>query len=106
MREMVFRERREKVAHVEAFAKIAARMYGLDVDRAFGDIVANYAGEVFQEAYDVDLMRKKIGALREAQARIRHRRAEDVRQINRLDRMGEYYDREFGTDLKPVPKKK
>jgi hypothetical protein len=104
MREVVFRERREKVAHVEVIAKVVGRLFNLDTERVFGGIMAEYAGEVFQEDYDVDLLREKIHVLREAQARIKRRRSEDQRQLSRLDRLGEFYDREFGADLKPIKK--
>ncbi len=106
MREMVFRERQEKVAYLDAITRIVARVFSLDALRVFGGVVAEYAGEVFQETYDVELLRAKVQALREAQLRIRSRREHDKRMLNRLDRMGEFYDRELGLDLKPLPKKK
>jgi DUF438 domain-containing protein len=103
MREMVFRERHEKVAHLEAFTQILGRLFNLDSDRAFGHIVRVYAGEVFQETYDADLLKQKMDAIRRAQKRIRSVRLERERQLTKLDRLGEYYDREFGPDL--IPKK-
>ncbi len=101
MREMVFRERKEKVAHLEAISKMISRIFGLDETKAFGHIITAYTSEVFQEAYDVDLLAHKAKLLREAQERIRARRKRDQSMITRLERMGEYYDREFGKDLKP-----
>ncbi len=87
MREMVFRERTEKVAHVRAFAEIVARMFNVDADRQFGGIVSEYASEVFQESYDSTLLQQKKAALQEAQRRIRAKREADLRSIERLQRM-------------------
>lgn len=87
MREMVFRERTEKVAHVRAFAEIVARVFNTDVDRHFGDIISEYASEVFQESYDSTILQQKKDALREAQRRIRAKRDADLASIERLKRM-------------------
>ena len=94
MREMVFRERQERVAHLEAVAKMIARVYNVDNAKAFGAIIAEYAGEVFQETYDADLLKKKIALRRAAQARIRAKRQRDLDLLKRLDRMGEFYDKQ------------
>ncbi len=94
MREMVGRERAEKVAHMDAIAKMIARIFNVDADRTFGSIVAEYASEVYQESYDADLLRRKIAARRAAQARIVAARRRDEELIQRLDKMGEYYDRQ------------
>ena len=99
MREMVFRERHEKVAQVQVMAKIVSQVFGLDSERVFGAIVSEYASEVFQETYDADLLRQKIGAIRAAQARVRRRREHDVEMLGRLERMGDFYDRELGPGL-------
>lgn len=103
MREMVFRERQEKVANMNAVAKMISQVFSLDSERVFGGIVSDYASEVFQETYDADLLRRKIAIIRAAQERIRGRREHDLNMITRLDRMGQFYDREFGLDLKPTP---
>lgn len=103
-REMVFRERQEKVAHVSAFARMVARVFNVDADKAFSGIISDYASEVFQETYDADLLREKIAAIRSAQQRIRSRRLHDLKMLDRLERMGEFYDKEFGPDLLPVVK--
>lgn len=87
MREMVFRERTEKVAHVRAFAEIVARVFNVDVERQFGGIISEYASEVFQESYDSTILQRKREALREAQRRIRAKREADLRSIDRLKRM-------------------
>jgi hypothetical protein len=92
MREMVFRERQERVAHLDAVGKMIARLYNVDADKAFGAIVGEYAAEVFQETYDVDLLKRKIALRRQAQARVRARRQQDENLIRRLERMGEYGD--------------
>lgn len=105
MRETVFRERQEKVAHLDAVSKMIARVFNVDSHKAFGGIVADYAQEVFQETYDVELLRAKIQALRTAQGRIRGERDNAKRMLDRLDRMGTYYDMELGSDLKPLPRK-
>jgi len=101
MREMVFRERHEKVAFVEAITQIIGRMYNTDHEKAFGAIVGSYASEVFQETYDADMLKQKMEAIRAAQGRLRKLRITRERHISRLDRMGEYYDRTMGTDLIP-----
>lgn len=96
LREQVFRERQEKVAHVEAMTKILAQVFNIDAPRVFGHIVRDYTREVFQESYDADLLRRKIEALRRAQERVRMKRREDLRMIGRLEKMGEYYDKVMG----------
>lgn len=116
MREMVFRERSERVAHVRAIAAIAARVAGviasipgIDADKLMGDVVSEYASEVFQESYDPVALARKAQRLRDAQARIRRRRLEDEATLRRLDRMealGQDFDRqkgrEFDSDSKPI----
>ncbi len=106
---MVFRERSERVAHVRAIAAIAARVVGLDADKLLGDVVAEYASEVFQESYDPVALARKAQRLRDAQARIRRRRVEDETMLKRLDRMealGQDFDRtkgrEFDSNSKPM----
>lgn len=91
-REMVFRERQERVAHVEAIGKMVARVFGADADKMFGDVIGEYASEVFQETYDADLLRRKIERRRAAQARVRAKLRKDQDMIRRLERMGEFYD--------------
>jgi hypothetical protein len=93
MREMVFRERTEKVAFIDAVGKMVARVFNVDADKAFSGIIAEYASEVFQESYDADLLRRKIAARRVAWARVRAKRRANEDLIKRLDRMGEYYDK-------------
>lgn len=106
---MVFRERSERVAHVRAIAAIAARLVGMDADRMLGDVVSEYASEVFQESYDPVALARKARRLRDAQDRIRRRRTEDEAMLRRLDRMeslGQDFDRqrgrEFDSDSKPI----
>jgi hypothetical protein len=92
MREMVFRERQERVSHMDAIAKMIARVFSVEAEKAFGGIVAEYAAEVFQETYDQDLLKRRIAARRAAQAVVRARRERDLELIKRLDRMGDYAD--------------
>lgn len=102
MREMVLRERAERVAHVRAIAAIVARVVNADVDRAFGDVVADYASEVFQETYDPAALARKAAQLREAQAVIRRRQAKDAEMLVRLQRMetlGQEYDKTRGREF-------
>lgn len=108
MREMVFRERQERVAHVDAIAKMIARVCNVDADKAFGGIVAEYASEVFQEAYDPDLLRRRVATRRRAQAQVRARRERDEELIKRLDRMGDYADQVWEKEQrqKPATKKR
>jgi len=105
MREMVFRERQERVAHLEAIGKMVAKVFNMDSDKLFGHVVSEYAQEVFQETYDADLLRRKVNALRAAQKRISRRKSEDLRQLDRLERMGMFYDQTLGPDLQPLPPK-
>ncbi len=100
MREMVFRERQEKVAHLDAIGKMIARMFGMDADKMFGHIVNEYASEVFQETYDADLLRRRVAQRRAAQARVRARKQRDLDLIKRLDKMGEYYDQQKPKETK------
>lgn len=109
MREMVFRERSERVAHVRAIAAIAARIVGMDTDKLLGDVVSEYASEVFQESYDPVALARKAQRLRDAQARVKRRRVEDETMLRRLDRMealGQDFDRvkqrEFDNNSKPI----
>lgn len=89
------------------FAKIIARLSNSDATKAFGSIIAEYEAEVFQETYDADVLARKIAVIREAQKRLRAKRLHDEKMIDRLDRMGEFYDREYGVDLRPkVPEAK
>lgn len=110
MREMVFRERQERVSHMEAIAKMIARVFSVDWDKFFGHVVSEYAAEVYQESYDADLLRRKIAARRAAQARVRAKRKHDEDMIKRLERMGEYYDKqdakEKAAQAKPPQKPK
>lgn len=105
MRETVFRERQEKVAFLEAIGKMVSRVLNFDSNKMFGGILAGYAEEVFQETYDADLLRLKAEALRRAHERIKGERQRTIGLMNRLDRMGQYYDQEYGPDLKPLPRK-
>lgn len=98
MREMVFRERQERVAHMDAIAKMIARVFGTDSDKAFGGIVSDYAIEVFQATYDADLLREKIAVRRATQARVRARRKRDEAMIQRLERMGEFADQQIAKE--------
>jgi hypothetical protein len=100
MREMVFRERQERVAHLDAVGKMIARVFNVDADKAFSGIVSEYASEVFQETYDADLLRRKVELRRQAQLRIRAKRRRDEELIERLNRMGEFYDRQKPKDAK------
>jgi hypothetical protein len=102
MREMVFRERQERIAHMDAIGQMIARVFNVDADKAFGGVLAEYASEVYQESYDADLLKQKIAALREAQSRVRAKRRRDEDMLKRLDRMSEYYDQKIAKDAKNV----
>jgi hypothetical protein len=109
MREMVGRERAEKVAQVDAIGKMIARVFGVDADKVFGPVVAEYAAEVYQESYDADLLRRKIAMRRAAHQRVLAKRRMDEQLIQRLDRMGDFYDQQFGplgAPLTPAQKPK
>jgi hypothetical protein len=92
MREMVLRERQERVAHLDAVAKMIARVFNVDVDKAFSSIVSEYASEVFQETYDPDLLRRRVAIRRVAAARVRSKREHEERMLEKLDKMGDYAD--------------
>lgn len=100
MRETLFRERRERVSHVEVFAKMIARVYNVDEEKAFGGIIAGYEAEVFQETYDAEALKRKIAVIREAQKRVKAKRLHEESLLSRLDKMGEYYDQKYGKELK------
>lgn len=104
MREMVFRERQERVAHLDAIGKMVARVFSVDADKAFGGIIAEYASEVFQETYDADLLRKKVEMRREVQARIKAKKQRDLDLIKRLEKMGEYADKVWDQQIAKKPK--
>jgi hypothetical protein len=91
---MVFRERQERVAHLNAIAQMIACVFNANADKAFSGIIAEYASEVFQETYDADLIKKRVAARRRAQARIHAKRRQDEDLMKRLDRMGDFYDQE------------
>lgn len=78
-----------------------SRVLNADFEKAFGGIVAEYAAEVFQETYDAEALKRKIEVIRTAQKRIRAKRMHDENMIDRLERMGEFYDKEYGVDLMP-----
>jgi hypothetical protein len=86
---MVFRERQEKVAHLQAFGRMFAAILNLDAEKAFGHIRRDYAMEVFQEMYDAKLLEHKVAALRAAQAGIAAKKSERDRMMQRLDRMAQ-----------------
>ena len=104
MREMVFRERQEQVAHLEAIGKMIARVFNVDADKAFGGIVSEYASEVFQETYDADLLRRKVEIRRQALARVRAKKQRDLDLIKRLEKMGEYADQVWAKEKAKKPK--
>lgn len=104
MREMVFRERAEKVAHLDAIGKMIARVFNVDADKAFGSIVSEYASEVFQESYDADLLRRKVEIRRRALARVRAKKQRDLDLIKRLEAMGEYADKVWAKENAKKPK--
>lgn len=109
MREMVFRERQERVAQMEAIAKMISRVFGdVDADKAFGGILSEYAAEVFQETYDPDLLRRRVAQRRAAQAQVRARKQRDIDLMKRLDLMGEHADqvlKKAAPSAKDAPKK-
>lgn len=106
MREMVFRDRQERVAHVDAIGKMIARVFSVDADKLFGAIVAEYASEVFQEAYDPDLLKRRITLRRIAQARVREKRERDEEMLRRLDKMGDYADQVWERERQQKPAEK
>ena len=98
MREMVLRGRCEKVAFFEGIVQIIAQLTNAN-PRIFGKAVNDYSEAVFQEVYDADMLRQKKDALIRARTRIRRTRTENTRQISRLEKMGQYYDKVMG----PLP---
>lgn len=102
MREMIFRERQERVALVSAIARMVGRVLNVDADKAFGGVVADYAFEVFQETYDADLLRRRVAARRVAAHRVRSAIDREQGMLRRLERMGEFYDRQPAPGAKPA----
>ena len=105
-REMVWRERAERVAHLRAIGQMVGTLFNMNTDKIFASVYREYAREVFQEDYNADSLEKRAKALRTAQQRVRGRRLYDVKMLQRLDLMGQWADREFGPDLKPLPKER
>lgn len=103
MREMIVRERQERVAHLTAIGQMVARVFNVDADKAFGGVIAEYASEVFQETYDPDMLVQRVAALREAQARIRAKRRSEQSIMDRLERMTDAPSPVV--EHKPAPKK-
>ncbi len=93
MREMVLRERQERVAHLDAIGKMVARVFSVDPEKAFAGIVAEYASEVFQETYDPNLLRRRVAIRRVLAARARAKLDHEERMIERLEKMGDYADK-------------
>lgn len=89
---MVFRERRVQVAGIEALAKMIGRVAGVDANKYFASIISEYATEVFQETYDVNILKRKVGRLRAVQTAIKQKKSKEESLINRLERMGQFYD--------------
>lgn len=105
MREMVLRERQERVAHLDAIGKMVARVFSVDFDKAFAGIVAEYASEVFQETYDPDQLRRRVALRRVAAARMRDKRENEERMFDRLDKMGKYADEVWESQRHQKPRK-
>jgi hypothetical protein len=108
MREIVFRERQERVAHMDAICKIIARVSNVDAGKAFGHIVSEYAFEVFQESYDADQLRRRAEQRRAVQQRIKARRDHDDAMIKKLDsmeKMGKEFDTEAAKAAPAITKK-
>jgi hypothetical protein len=105
-REMVFRERQEKVAYLNAFSKMVSVMFNLDTDRVFGTIRREYTMEVFQEMYDASLLEEKVNALRHAQGAIAARKRERTSLMDRVSRMSEVKVGTFGSAYEESPPKK
>lgn len=85
---------------------MAGTLLNVNVDKMFGPFIREYEREVFQETYNAELLKQKAVILRTAQERVRGRRLHDVKMLRRLDLMGEFYDRELGPDLKPLPRER
>ena len=83
-----------------------ATLFNIDHERAFGRVYTTYEQEVFQETYNAELLKKRAAALRRAQERVKDKRLGDLKLLQRLDLMGQFYDKELGPDLKPLPKTK
>lgn len=92
LREMVFRERQEKLAYLDAMSSMIGQMFNVNTDKMFGHIKHKYAAEVFQEAYDSDVLRERIRMLRYIQTDIKRKRKDEVDTMTKLENLGKLYD--------------
>jgi hypothetical protein len=79
---------------------------GADVERVLGDVVGEYASEVFQESYDPVMLARKAARLRAERARIRRKDEEDramLRRLERMEQLGRHYDAALGRDFNDTP---
>jgi hypothetical protein len=97
---MVYRERREKSAFLEAIIDIVGVMNNLNTEKLFGHIKAKYELELYQETYDVDVLRSMMYALRSAVDMLKNRKREQSHMINKLDRLGEIYEKDDNNTTK------
>lgn len=93
MREMVYRERNEKVALLESFATITCGILGLDFNKFVGPVLSKYAMEVFQEDYNAEFLQAKLEQIRNSQLRIKKEQDRQAELMERIERMGEFYDK-------------
>jgi hypothetical protein len=101
---MVFRERKEKTAMLDAVFDVVGRMFNIDTDKVFSYTRQKYEIEVFQETYDSNLLRAKVSAMRDIIDSMRRKRREEASMMDKLSKMGEMY--ETGDNKKKPPGRK
>lgn len=99
---MVFRERKEKIATLDAVLDVVGKMFNINTESVFGYTKQKFEIEVFQETYDSNLLRAKVAAMRNVIDSVRKKRREENALVDRLNRMGEAY--ETGDNKKKSPK--
>ena len=101
---MIYREKLEKVAFLDAIVGVASIMFNLNGEKVFGHIKRQYESRLFAEDYNVEYLRAKVEALRQLQERQVKKSREDNKLIDRLEAMGKMY--EGDTPLPEKPKQK
>lgn len=94
MREMVYRERNEKVALLESVVTITCNILGIDPNKFSGVALAKYAMEVFQEDYNAEFLQARLEQIKNSQLRIKKEQDRQAELMARIERMGEFYDKQ------------
>lgn len=100
----ILREREERQALLRGACRAAGAVLNVNPNlliRSFDE----YTGLMARRDLDVDALREHIDELRRAHASITRRERDKIRLLSRLDSMGEYADRIWGTETSKTPTK-